>query len=126
MVIYNFYASWLAFLGGIIAGATEGLFFYRENWRGGYSAWPRRLTRLAHISFFGLGLINLCYALSVRVFDFQDPGLPTSLLFIAALFFMPLVCYLAAWKQPFRHLFFVPVSCLTLGIIFFLGKAVFS
>lgn len=125
MVIYNLYAAWLAFLGGIAAGALEGLFFAREDWRGGYAAWRRRLTRLAHISFFGLGLLNLCYALSVRAFDLPDPGLLTSMLFILALVCMPLTCYLAAWKQPLRHLFCVPVSCLVLGIVFFFGKAVF-
>lgn len=28
---------------------------------------------------------------------------------------MPLVCYLAAWRQPLRHLFFVPVAALLVG-----------
>ncbi len=124
MVTYNLYAAWLAFLGGIAAGAIEGLFFYREDWRGGYTSWRRRLTRLAHISFFGIGLLNLGYASSVRSFDLADPGLLPSILFIIALIGMPLTCYLAAWKKQFRHLFCIPVACLTIGIVLFLGKVV--
>jgi hypothetical protein len=29
---------------------------------------------------------------------------------------MPFVCYLAAWRQPFRHLFFVPVAAVVAGV----------
>ena len=126
MAIYNLYAAWIGFLGGIVAGAIEGLFFSREDWRGGYTTWRRRLTRLAHISFFGIGLLNLGYALSLRSFDLPDPGAVTSMLFIVALIGMPLTCYLSAWKEPFRHLFCVPVSCLTIAILLFLRKAVLS
>jgi len=124
MTIYNFYAAWLAFLGGIAAGAIEGMFFAREDWRGGYTAWRRRLTRLAHIAFFGIGFLNLFYALSVRYLGLADPGLWPSALFLVALVGMPLTCYLAAWRQGFRHLFCIPVVSLTLGIVLFLGKVV--
>lgn len=126
MIIYNLYAGWFAFLGGIFAGALEGLFFSRDDWRGGYTTWRRRLTRLAHISFFGIGLLNLSYALSVRTFNLQDPGWIPSTLFIIALIGMPATCYLSAWKQSFRHLFCLPVISLTLGILLFLGKVVFT
>ena len=126
MEIYNLYAAWLAFLGGIIAGAIEGLFFCRDDWRGGYSSWRRRLTRLAHISFFGIGLLNLFYALSVRSLEIADPGFWPSMLFLVALVGMPLTCYLAAWRQSFRHLFCIPVASLTIGILIFLGKVVQS
>ena len=123
MTAYNLYAAWFAFLGGIAAGAIEGLFFDRESWRGGYSSWRRRLTRLAHISFFGIGLLNLLYALSVRSLGIPDPGFWTSALFLVALAGMPLICYLSAWRKMFRHLFFVPVVSLALAIGLFLGKA---
>jgi hypothetical protein len=29
---------------------------------------------------------------------------------------MPLVCYLAAWRPPMRHLFFLPVGCVLVGV----------
>ena len=37
---------------------------------------------------------------------------------------MPAVCYLSAWRQPFRHLFFVPVTCMVLGVALFLWEGV--
>jgi hypothetical protein len=35
---------------------------------------------------------------------------------------MPLLCYLSAWKRPFRHLFFIPVASLACAIAFTLTK----
>ena len=95
-----------------------GLFFWREDWLGGYGSWRRRMTRLAHVSFFGLGFINIAFALSV-----SQLALPRGTALSVASFSlclgaatMPLVCYLAAWKKPFRHLFFVPVAAVVAGV----------
>ncbi|HEY0943658.1 MAG TPA: hypothetical protein VGD81_00265 [Opitutaceae bacterium] len=112
----NLVAGWSCFLGGAISGAVMGLCFHREDWLGGYASFARRLLRLGHIAFFGLGLINILYALSVA-------GLPATpwleggghcLLIGAAT--MPTICFLAAWRAAFRHLFFIPVGCTSLGI----------
>jgi len=119
METFNLLAAWIGIFCGFIAGALEGLFFYREDWRGGYAAWRRRLTRLAHISFFGIGFINLGYALSIRTFALPATFWSSRLLVMGAIS-MPLVCYLAAWKQPIRHLFFIPVVSLVLGVGLFL------
>ena len=121
----NLFAGWLAFLLGFAAGAVPGLFFWMEDWLGGYGSWRRRLVRLAHISFFGLGLINILFALSAALL-----GLPagaaalawSSTLLICGLAAMPAVCYLSAWRQAFRQLFFVPVSCMVLGVALFLWE----
>ena len=51
-------------LGGIASGAIVGLFFHADEWMGGYSSYRGRLIRLAHISFFGLGFLNLFFGLS--------------------------------------------------------------
>jgi len=56
---WNLLAGWIATLAGIVSGAVMGLFFLREEWLGGYSSHPRRLLRLGHISFFGLGFTNV-------------------------------------------------------------------
>ena len=50
----NLLAAWVGCLCGILAGIIPGLMFRRETWMGGYASWPRRLTRLGHISFFGI------------------------------------------------------------------------
>jgi len=108
-MMINIYAAWLGILLGIVAGAISGLFFHGEHWLGGYGSWTRRMIRLAHISFFGLGLLNLGLALTARAVGISDSiGIASWLLVIGAMT-MPPVCYLAAFIKPFRHLFFIPV-----------------
>jgi len=118
----NFHAAWLGILLGFVAGAVIGLFFHDDNWLGGYGSWRRRMLRLGHISFFGLALINLIYALSISVFRVEIATPYPSYLFIAGAATMPLICFLAAYRKGFRHLFFIPVVCLVAGAILFIGK----
>lgn len=116
MEIVHVYAAWTGILLGFIAGAAIGLFFHKENWLGGYSSWSRRMARLGHISFFGIAFINLAYATSMTVFNFAAPGVYPSYLLLAGAITMPLICFLSAYKKPFRHLFFLPACCLIAGV----------
>ena len=38
-------------------------------------------------------------------------------LLVSGAVLMPTVCFLAAWRKPFRHLFALPVSCLVAGAV---------
>lgn len=110
----NLLAGWYGFLGGALSGALIGLRFHREDWLGGYNSFPRRMVRLGHIAFFGLGLINILFALSVAT-----PSVWTvwgSRLLVVGLVTMPLNCFLTAWRKPFRHLFFIPAGSTMAGI----------
>jgi hypothetical protein len=111
----NLYAAWIGILVGSLAGAVQGLFFHRDDWLGGYGSWPRRMMRLGHISFFGLGFINLAFALTVRDLPAEGNLVWTSRLFILGAFTMPLLCYLSSYKDFFRHLFFIPVLSVIVG-----------
>jgi hypothetical protein len=126
MQIINFYAAWIGIFLGFIAGAVIGLFFHDENWMGGYTSWRRRMTRLGHISFFGIAFINLTYSLSVTFFNIKINTQYPSYLFIAGAVTMPLICFLSAYKKSFRHLFFVPVLCLIVGAFIFITKGLMS
>lgn len=120
----NLLAAWIGITLGFAAGAVQGLFFHSEAWLGGYGAWPRRMTRLGHVSFFGLAFINLAYVLSVRALAIPSPSPWPPGLFVAGAALMPLVCYLAAWRKPLRHLFPLPVICLLAGSLLFLFREV--
>jgi hypothetical protein len=109
---WNLYAAWSGILLGFVTGTLQGLFFHQEEWLGGYSSWPRRMTRLGHISFFGLAFINLAFVLTVKYLEIGTGLFWPSLLLIVGAGTMPAVCYLAAWKKPMRNLFFVPVLAL--------------
>jgi hypothetical protein len=118
----NIYAAWILFLVGALTGAVTGLFFHGKDWLGGYESWPRRLIRLGHISFFGLGFLNLAFALSAGALGIAAGLESPSLLLIVGAITMPLVCYASAWKPTFRHLFFVPVVSVLSGIVLFLWR----
>lgn len=113
----NLLAGWLGVLGGVVSGAAIGLFYHREDWLGGYASFHRRMTRLGHISFFGLGFLNLLFAFSIRTVAIPPfEARLASLCFILGLIAMPLCCFLTAWRKALRHLFFVPVTSLSIGI----------
>jgi len=120
MEVMNLQFAWLWFLAGIVSGSLQGLFFHREGWLAGYGSWRRRLTRLGHISFFGTGLLNLAFFLSIL--SLQPHSFSPTVIAAASIFLllgavtMPLTCYLAAWRQPLRHLFPLPVLSLGAGI----------
>jgi hypothetical protein len=105
-----FNLAWIGFLGGIISGAILGLLFHNEEFMGGYNSFRRRLTRLGHISFFGIGIVNLLIALSKNHLDLSlNNFLYINIAMMITTITMPLLCFLSAWKKSFRHLFFIPV-----------------
>lgn len=119
MLLANLYAALTGLFLGCIAGIIPGLFFHKESWLGGYASWPRRLIRLAHISFFGIGFINLLFVLTVQAMSIEGTLVVPSTLLIIAAITMPLICYLAAYRKVFRNLFFIPALSLTIGIGWF-------
>jgi hypothetical protein len=54
-LLLNLVPSRLWILLGFLAGMCLGLFFLREDWPSGYGSLKRRMYRLTHISFVGLG-----------------------------------------------------------------------
>ena len=114
----NLIAGWLGMFSGVLSGAVLGLFFHREDWMGGYSSYRRRLARLGHIAFFGLGFLNLIFAATVAQLPLtgQDITIASWALILGAAT-MPLCCFLSAWRKPLRHLFPIPVLSVTTGLL---------
>lgn len=110
--------SWIGLLLGVLSGAVIGLFFHRDDWMGGYQSFRRRLARLGHISFCGLGFLNFFFVLTGALLSFSEAqARPAAAALLAGAATMPIVCFLTAWKKPFRHLFFVPVGGVAIGIL---------
>jgi hypothetical protein len=102
---------------GALSGAAIGLFFHQDGWLGGYGSFRRRLMRLGHIAFFGLGILNVLFAVSIAARPPDSSLLPlASAGFWIAAVTMPACCFLAAWRKPLRHLFPIPVLALVTGI----------
>lgn len=112
------HAGWAGMLLGVVSGAIIGLFFHREDWMGGYQSFRRRLTRLGHISFFGLALVNFCFAFTQHVMPLAETYDRIAMIsFITGAATMPACCFLTAWRKPLRHLFFIPVGSVLAGVI---------
>ena len=113
---FNLILAWVWIWFGFLSGLGLGLFFHREDWLGGYGSFKRRLYRLCHISFFGLGLINLCFYLTVHVSRLQSGVLTVaSWALIVGALSMPLCCLLMAHRSHALSTFAVPVVSLLLG-----------
>ncbi len=110
--------GWGSMIMGALSGALIGLFFHRDEWAGGYASFRRRMMRLGHIAFFGLGILNLLFGLTTQSITLSQGHLAiASTGFIVAVIAMPLCCFLSAWRKPFRHLFPIPVLGVLAGVV---------
>jgi hypothetical protein len=113
----NWQAGWWLILAAFATGALLGLFFHKAEFLGGYDAFPRRLVRLGHIALAALGMLNILYGLS----PLPEPGSAQATWAGGCLLFgamaMPTVCFLTAWRTPFRFAFAVPVGLLVAGVL---------
>ena len=112
----NLLFAWTWILAGFASGLVMGLFFNREQWLGGYTSLKRRLFRLAHISFFGLGAVNLMYYFTARYALNASAWQEVAAWgFVVGGITMPLACVIMArWTQA-KAVFAVPVTSLLLS-----------
>lgn len=112
----NLVLAWTCIALGFGSGLVLGLFFHREDWLGGYGSLRRRLYRLGHISFFGLGVLNLCFYFTARQLLPATPAADVAgWAFVVGAVAMPLCCLVMAHVPRLRMLFAVPVTSLLLG-----------
>lgn len=112
----NLFIGWLWLWLGFIAGLVLGLRFHRENWLGGYTSFKRRMYRLAHISLFGLGAVNLFFWLTVKMLPASGPLCAVaSWAFVVGAITMPIGCVVMAHWPKLHLIFSVPVVSLLVG-----------
>ena len=112
----NLFLAWLWILSGFVSGMVLGLFFHHENWLGGYGCFKRRMYRLGHISFFGLGAVNLLFWLTLQ--QIPQPGPLTGMAswaFMVGAITMPVACVVMAHFPRMHLIFAVPVISLIAG-----------
>lgn len=118
----NLTFAWLWILLGFVSGMIQGMFFHREKWLGGYGSLKRRMYRLGHISFFGLGAVNLMFWLTMQKIPSLEPltGI-ASWAFIVGGVTMPLCCVVMAHFPKAHLIFAVPVLLLVTGGVLMLA-----
>lgn len=126
-LLLNLVVAWLWILLGFVSGMFLGMFFHREEWLGGYASLKRRMYRLGHISFFGLGAVNLFFWLTAKNLSASGTSLGlASWAFVLGAVTMPLCCLLMAHVPKAHLIFAIPVSSLITGgvltLIFLLNQ----
>jgi hypothetical protein len=112
----NLIAAWLGILLGFLSGMVLGMFFHDEKWLGGYASLKRRMYRLGHISFFGLGAANLAFYFTAPLVSPANPLLTLAgTAFIVGAITMPICCVIMAHVPKAQLIFSVPVVSLLLG-----------
>ena len=114
----NWIAGWACVAAAFVTGAAIGLGFHRNDFLGGYASLRRRMLRLDHIALAALGMMNVLFALSPWPAAGTVGARIASICFLAGAVLMPLVCFLTAWRERFRHLFVLPVTALMLAVMF--------
>jgi hypothetical protein len=110
-IVLNWYFGWISILTAFVTGAGIGLFFYRDDFLGGYGSFRRRILRLGHIAQAALGMMNLIAGVDQLQRGLEYAAIAQWGLVVGGIT-MPLVCFLSAWRPGCRHLFFIPVIAL--------------
>ena len=116
----NRVVGWASLAVGAGTGLILGLWsfdgpFAVPDWLGDYGDTSRRLARLGHIAFFGLGILNLLLAREL-------PGLKDGARRIAAHtmnfgnVFLPLTLFAAAAWHPLKYLMPLPASAVFVAL----------
>ena len=111
----NWIFGWAWVMVAFLSGAVIGVKFHREEFMGGYASLRRRLVRLGHICFVALGVLNVLFAISPLAKTSVTSA--ASIAWIAGAVLMPTVCFLSAWQDRFRGLFFLPVLSLLTAVV---------
>lgn len=119
----NARVGWLSMVLGAGTGLTLGLWSFGgpvpvPEFLGGYDELSRRLARLGHIAFFGLGIINILVAREL-------PRLPmppacvgaASLAMNLGNIFLPLALFAAAAYHPLKYVLPAPALCVFVALV---------
>lgn len=118
----NRLVGWLSLCTGAVTGLILGLWSFGgplavPAWLGDYGDTSRRMARLGHIAFFGLGIINILVA---RELPRLSLSARTSRLCSFAMnfgnIFLPITLFVAAAWHPLKYLFSLPALCVTAAL----------
>jgi hypothetical protein len=114
--------GWMSVLAGLAMGLVMGIKFQREDWLGGYGAFPRRMVRLAHVALVALGILNIQFAQSLpRLHLGATLAGVASTAFIAAAILMPACCLCMAAQRRHFEIFAAPIVSLAVGLTLTVG-----
>ena len=119
----NLAIAWGSMAIGALTGLILGLWSFGgpvpvPDLLGEYDALPRRLMRLGHIAFFGLGILNILMAVHLGRIKSGDSHARIALLAMNfGNILLPLTLVCAAFFEPLKYLMSLPAAAVTLALI---------
>jgi hypothetical protein len=120
---WNRRVGWVSASLGVATGMVMGLWSFDgpvppPAWLGEYGDTARRLARLGHIAFFGLGILDLLLAHELRR-SALGPRARTlaSWAMILGNVFLPLTLFAAACYHPIKYLLGAPVLAVFVALV---------
>ena len=119
----NRIVGWVSLATGVGTGLVLGLWSFdgpvpTPAWLGDYGETARRLVRLGHIAFFGLGVLNILIARELPRLSLGDRARQTAS--VAMNFgnvFLPLSLFAAGAYRPLKYLMPFPAFAVFLALI---------
>lgn len=121
-VAVNIAVGWSSLAIGALTGLIIGIWSFGgpvpvPEWIGDYDTLPRRLLRLGHIAFFGLGILNIMLARHLG--RHRSIAYPRSLALAAMNFgnvFLPITLIAASIFEPAKYLMSLPAFAVSLAL----------
>ena len=114
--------GWTSLAVGIATGLVMGLWSFDgpvsvPAWLGGYTETPRRLARLGHIAFIGLGILNLLLAQELSRSALGSTGRRiASGAMNTGNILLPLTLFAAAAWPPAKYAMGLPATCVFIAL----------
>jgi hypothetical protein len=108
--------AWVGFCAGAASGLVMGLWAFDgpvavPAWVGEYGGTSRRLMRLGHIAFFGIGILNLLLVRELPALRLgQGAKAAAATGMNVANIFLPSILFAAALLPPLKYLLGVPAA----------------
>lgn len=118
----NRIVGWISLVVGAGTGLILGLWSFNgpvpvPEWLGNYDEVSRRLARLGHIAFFGLGILNILVARELpRVALRRALARAASATMNFGNVFLPTTLFLAAAYQPCKYLMPIPAMSVFIAL----------
>lgn len=115
--------GWSSIAVGIATGLVIGLWSFdgpvaTPAWIGEYTDTSRRLLRLGHIAFIGLGLLSILLADELGRSSLSARGRElASRLMVAGNVFLPVLLVGAAAWRPLKYLMGLPATCVFVAMV---------
>ena len=122
-VAANLAVGWSSLAAGALTGLVLGIWSFGgpvpvPEWIGDYDALSRRLLRLGHIAFFGLGILNIMLARHLG--RSRSVSYPMPLALAAMNFgnvFLPITLIGASVFEPAKYLMSLPALAVSLALV---------